>query len=159
MTAEHRWRELLVQDALEGRPQFHNLTQGLKLELQEGITGLVDQLELDCDRRWNSVSFLSVNEILIQDQLYSDHMGLVKSLREKVKQAGVGGRRASNLVNGAFRDTVFMIQARVDSLDQLRSTRARFRSEAVVFQGEELHTRSEVFSPQQRRATLLEIGE
>ena len=153
MTAEHVWRELIVQDALDGRSQFHGLVPDLQLELQAGVTELVDQLEDACNRRWNSVSFTSINEILIDGEPYIGHVRLATSLREKVKEAGVNGKSASGIVSGSFRDTIFMIQAEVDTLDQLRSTRAIFRIESAGFRGRELHTKSET-PPTQIRTTL-----
>ena len=153
MVTERQPRQDLVTEALRIRPQFQCLSEGLKGEIAVGIGTVILQLGESCGGRWNSVGF-STSRIIVSGKDYHGGHELARAIREKIAETGIQCKTIYPMVLGSIRDVVMMVQAGVDTLEELEKFRRQSKfGRSGGIQGREFHT-NPIGPPGQRMTTL-----
>ncbi|MDP3974138.1 MAG: hypothetical protein Q8P92_04905 [Candidatus Daviesbacteria bacterium] len=129
----------LASQALNARPAFRNLPQTLQLEVTDGVTQLITDLDRICKSSWNNVTF-SGWRILVFSHPYAGDTNLAQSLRQQIKDCGMHPKTAAALVNGSLRDSVMMIQSHVTTMEELKRILGKFERGKAGSEGRTFHS-------------------
>lgn len=143
----------LAGEALNARPVFGNLPQDVQLEVVDGVTQMITDLDSECRSRWNNVTFLG-SDILVFRRPYEGHVDLAQLLRQKLKAHGLHHTRSIALVDGSLIDVAKMIQGHITTMEELKRTLGKFERGRAGSKGRIFHS-NEVGPPNTIRTGLL----
>lgn len=147
--------------ALDDLPAYHRLSPEAKEMVTEGVVALILATEVYCQRRWNRLRWYAPKKSFLletNDWKYAeplDQTAQIDGLKQIVREHGIRGKSPDGIVVGAYKRSVFMLQAGVDTIEELNRYRRIFKTGRGA-EGRTLHTHP-IAPPNTRYTSLLHL--
>lgn len=133
MTEQKRGYLPIAVTALNDLPAYHRLPPEAKEMVAQGVVTLILATEAYCQGRWNRLRWYAPkNSVLLETNDWKaeplDQTAQIDALKQIVREHGISGKSADGIVVGAYKRSVFMLQAGVDTIEELNRYRRRFKT-------------------------------